>query len=139
MYSNNTYTLIGSVAQVQASQVVNSGECSSAFIVKVNSSNRLQWWYEQGTLVAQVIVGGTTTTLASLTYSHTTHLWWRIREAGGTVFWETSADGTTWTQRASRATSAIGFSLTAMRPGFHVETWGSGDPSPGAAKFARFN
>lgn len=42
----------------------------------------------------------------SLTYSPTDHRWWRVRETGGTVFWDTSPDGVTWTERRSLATPA---------------------------------
>ncbi|MFE9286723.1 chitosanase [Streptomyces olivaceus] len=42
----------------------------------------------------------------SLTYSPTDHAWVRIREAAGTLHWETSANGTTWTSRRTLATPA---------------------------------
>lgn len=40
------------------------------------------------------------------TYNASTHAWVRIREAAGTLYWDTSADGLTWTQRRSLATPA---------------------------------
>lgn len=40
----------------------------------------------------------------SLTYSAVTHLWLRIRETGGTLFWDTSTDGSSWTNRRSIST-----------------------------------
>lgn len=42
----------------------------------------------------------------SLTYSAVTHLWLRIRESAGTLFWDTSTDGSAWTNRRSIATPA---------------------------------
>ncbi|MGQ5580916.1 LamG-like jellyroll fold domain-containing protein [Streptomyces sp. ECR3.8] len=42
----------------------------------------------------------------SLTYSAIDHAWLRIRETGGTLYWETSSDGFTWTVRRSLATPA---------------------------------
>lgn len=42
----------------------------------------------------------------SLTYSAVTHAWLRIRETGGNVLWDTSNDGTTWTNRRTLATPA---------------------------------
>ncbi|OLZ72559.1 hypothetical protein AVW11_03975 [Streptomyces amritsarensis] len=41
-----------------------------------------------------------------LTYSATDHAWLRIREDAGTLHWETSPDGTTWTTRRTAATPA---------------------------------
>ncbi|MGW0905017.1 hypothetical protein [Streptomyces sp. NPDC002853] len=42
----------------------------------------------------------------SLTYSAVTHLWLRIRETGGNVLWDTSTDGSSWTNRRTLATPA---------------------------------
>ena len=40
--------------------------------------------------------------------------WWRIRESGGTVFWEISADGITFVQLA-KATDVTGLDRVAVR------------------------
>ncbi|MEU5772708.1 hypothetical protein ABZ819_05305 [Streptomyces venezuelae] len=42
----------------------------------------------------------------SLTYSAVTHLWLRIRETGGNILWDTSTDGSSWTNRRTLATPA---------------------------------
>ncbi|WP_435246355.1 hypothetical protein [Streptomyces sp. NRRL F-5630] len=41
-----------------------------------------------------------------LAYSATDHAWLRLRETGGTVFWETAPDGAAWTTRRTLATPA---------------------------------
>jgi hypothetical protein len=41
-----------------------------------------------------------------LTYSATDHLWLRLREDGTNVYWDTSANGSTWTNRRTLATPA---------------------------------
>ncbi|MEV0917856.1 hypothetical protein AB0I93_26810 [Streptomyces sp. NPDC049967] len=41
-----------------------------------------------------------------LTYDATNHLWLRIREDGTNVYWDTSANGSTWTNRRTLATPA---------------------------------
>ncbi|GAA1888236.1 hypothetical protein GCM10009837_07600 [Streptomyces durmitorensis] len=51
-------------------------------------------------------VGYTDGSAVSLTYSAVTHLWLRIRETGGTLFWDTSTDGSAWTNRRSISTPA---------------------------------
>ena len=68
-------------------------------------ASRLQFRDQAANLSARYTIGGVGTTLATLTYSATDHAWLRLREAAGTVFWDTSPDGVTWTNRAS--TTAI--------------------------------
>lgn len=41
-----------------------------------------------------------------LTYSAVNHLWLRLREDGANVYWDTSPDGSTWTNRRTLATPA---------------------------------
>ncbi|MGQ5576315.1 hypothetical protein [Streptomyces sp. ECR3.8] len=41
-----------------------------------------------------------------LTYSATDHLWLRLREDGTNVYWDTSPNGSTWTNRRTLATPA---------------------------------
>ncbi|UPZ27646.1 hypothetical protein MUK60_07340 [Streptomyces sp. LRE541] len=41
-----------------------------------------------------------------IAYNATTHLWLRLREDGTNVYWDTSPDGTTWTNRRTLATPA---------------------------------
>ncbi|OKI16617.1 hypothetical protein [Streptomyces sp. CB03911] len=41
-----------------------------------------------------------------LTYSATDHAWLRLREAAGSLYWETSPNGTTWTVQRTAATPA---------------------------------
>jgi hypothetical protein len=54
-------------------------------------------------------------------YSPTAHAWLRVRETGGTVFWDTSPDAATWTNRRTLASPAwvadtnIEFQLIAHR------------------------
>jgi hypothetical protein len=39
-----------------------------------------------------------------ITYNATTHKWLRVQETGGTILFDTSPDGTTWTNRRTLAT-----------------------------------
>lgn len=57
----------------------------------------------------------------NIPYSATNHAWLRVRETGGTVFWDTSPDAATWTNRRALASPAwvgdanIEFQLIAHR------------------------
>lgn len=79
-----------------------------------------------GTLTAGYRIGGADTTLATLTYSTTNHAWMRMREAGGTCFWDTSADAVTWTNQASHATP---LTITALFGGMYTGRFGAGTNS----------
>lgn len=78
-----------------------------------NTANELRFFRSGATSMdARYTIGGTNTTLATWTYSATTHAWLRVREAAGTVYWDTSPDGMTWTTQAS--TAAITWDLTTV-------------------------
>lgn len=57
------------------------------------------------------VTAGVLTTHATVTYSASSHRWWRLSHTGSTVSYETSADGTTWVQRA---TSTPSWALTSL-------------------------
>lgn len=59
------------------------------------------WYLEAGDIFA-LDNGGV---VFSGAYNSTDHRWLRIREDSGTTYWESSADGTNWTERASEPTS----------------------------------
>lgn len=51
-----------------------------------------------GDLQAYVKINEIDQVLANVTYNATTHKYWRIRENGGFIYWEYSADATTWSE-----------------------------------------
>jgi hypothetical protein len=65
----------------------------------------------------------------AITYSTSTHAYWRIREAGNTFYFDTSADGVTWTQRHSAThtlsdaqMAAVGFEFKNTYVGLAAQT-----------------
>ncbi|MGW6531457.1 hypothetical protein [Streptomyces venezuelae] len=70
----------------------------------------------------------------SLTYSAATHLWLRIRETGGNVLWDTSTDGSTWTNRRTLATPAW---VTAATNTLALDLWSY--RNNGTSNFAEFD
>lgn len=75
-------------------------------------TNVLEFVVQLGTIYARKIVASTPTDLGSATYSAVTHRFLRIRESGGTVYWEYSADNDTWSQLGSSATP---FAITLLK------------------------
>jgi hypothetical protein len=71
-----------------------------------SGSNRLIWDASGNNLYAIKTVASSKTTLGGITLNTTTHRYLRIREASGTVYWDTSPDGTSssWTNRFSDTT-----------------------------------
>jgi hypothetical protein len=136
--SRAVYSLTGSSASVKVPGVVSAGcGVNSRFVLRLDNRNSLGFWFECGTLYAYSTVNGATTFAAQLTYSATSHLYWRIRESGGTVSWETSPDQARWTVRGSRGTSTL-FALDAIKVRFFAETY-AGLASPGVARYAYLN
>jgi RHS repeat-associated protein len=139
MVSASQYTLANSGAFVQVPQVVASGGfATNGFTLLNDTYNSLDWLFKNGNLYAVYTVNNGATIAATLTYDPVQHAWWRIREASGTVYWDTSPDGSTWTSRASLADTAL-FSLATMKVGFSAATIRGGLPAPGTAKYANLN
>jgi glucose/arabinose dehydrogenase len=79
-------------------------------------------------------VNGTNST-TNVSFNATAMRWWRIREAGGTIFLETSPDASSWTVRRSFAKA---FDLTQLKVVLRAGTTQSVS-NPGAAKFDNLN
>jgi hypothetical protein len=103
------YSLVASAAFIElpqaASATTGNDRVDTGFALLYDASNLLSWTKEGNSLYAIRRVGGTYTTVATLTYNATTHRWLKISEAGGTIEWWTSTDGETWTSRGTWTTS----------------------------------
>ncbi|WP_309889937.1 vanadium-dependent haloperoxidase [Archangium sp.] len=90
---------------------------------------------ENGFLSCGQTIAGTRTLLASVPYEPERHLWWRLRESAGTLYWETSGDGGSWHILVSKAAPSF---LTQVKLSF-----GAGRdrqfPSLGVAVFESAN
>lgn len=137
--SNLMYSLIGAAAYVKVLSIPSIITNADAVMwLRFDANNFLRWVVEAGTLYAQYSVAGVTTTPFSVTYSATTHLWWRIRESGGNTLWDTSADNVTWTNQGSVANTTHGLQLGAMYAGMAGVCY-EAETSPGTFKWIDFN
>lgn len=91
--------------------------------VQKDGSNGVMWLITGNTIHAYKRVGGSASSIFNTTYSATTHKYFRIRESGGTIYWDTS-DGLTWTNRAT-ATVASLFDVSVVYIEVAVGTWQS--------------
>lgn len=111
--SSSLRDMTGSVASTKVPSGVTGPGINNKFSIQApppnDNSYDCGWWLEGGLLSPFYDVNGVQVSAGvSLTYSSATHAYWRIREANGTVYWDTSADGTNWTNAATAATSALG-------------------------------
>ncbi|MBE4758302.1 hypothetical protein [Streptomyces caniscabiei] len=112
-YSSDTiYTLQDSTARVRIFPPADGGAASEAWaqllvasstsgtdaVIEVNAAT--------GTITFASRTGFADAGAVTLIYSTTNHAWVRIREGGGTLFFDTSADGINWTNQRTTAAPA---------------------------------
>jgi hypothetical protein len=73
------------------------------YVLLFNGDDQVQMFREQEGLTMQFRTSAGLRSTRTITNDTTAQRHWRIRESGGTVFWETSPDRVTWTQRHSAA------------------------------------
>lgn len=88
-----------------------------------------------GMLQAGDEVSGVFTVRNEIPYVPANHLWLQIRESGGTVYFEYSADGVTWSVLDSRAPALPITNLYVVLDDFEYDTTGT----PGVATFDNLN
>lgn len=103
----NPLNLVGSQIVIKVTQALAGSHESSIQVFKTGDPT---------TNVAFINAGNATLYMRSVTanvnsdttiaYDATAHLYWRIRESGGNVLWDTSPDKTTWTNRRSMTAPA---------------------------------
>lgn len=96
------YNLTASAMTVEFVQRAISTANSNVGLIDEGGNNRLAFGVS-GTSLKFVEVANGTPDETSVTYNATNHRWLRIRESGGTVYWETSADGTSWSTGRSKS------------------------------------
>jgi hypothetical protein len=138
MGTSHAFDLRGKSVVVRVPQMLNTAADAVAYLRLADfhqgPSHYVGFFQRSGMLLAQSRTGGAETDVGT-TYSATDHLWWRIRESGGTVFWETSPNGTSWTIRRMGASP---IALTRIVVDLSADN-GSGAASPGQIQFDDFN
>lgn len=138
--NGNVYNLTGSSISNQlisaGNQSLTSWEVYPMYAYDANNSTNSYYWMVSGnTIKAFKQVSGSHTELSSGTYNTTNHKWFRIREAGGTTYFDTSADGSTWNNFSSTANA---FTATSLIIGAEIGTW-QAESSTTTAVFDNFN
>ncbi len=98
--------------------------------------NTLEFFVNNGSISAFIWTGTTPVELKKATFDALKHTWLRLREASGTVYWDTSGDGKTWVNFTSTTPT---FSIKAMNFFLGSGTFAAEPTNPGKAAFDNFN
>lgn len=132
-----TYDLTGDQFVWNIATMVATGVAATAYfqlLTDAAGTKQLYWRQVSNAITARTIVGGVDTQLFTATWSAATYKYLRIREASGTIFFDSSTNGTSWTNRASVANP---FVVTSMLVQFAA---GCGNvASPGSLKLDDVN
>jgi hypothetical protein len=134
--ANLPYDLTGSHVAVELVQALPARVDGEAYLtVSEDANNWINIRVSYGVVGATRKVAGTLSHPHSVPYVPTRHRWLRLREQGGTTYWETSPDGQAWEVLYSQANP---FVLTAVTPEIGAGIW-TATPSPGTAIFDNYN
>ncbi len=134
-----TFDLTGSFAFSQlldaGNQALASFQAIPIDVVK-DANNSLIWYIGANTLFAQKQVANVFSNVrADVAYDANLHKFFRIREAAGTIFWDYSRDGASWTNYTSLANP---FGITSVQLRVSAGTF-SNEGTATTAYFANFN
>jgi hypothetical protein len=110
--TGRTWKLTGSQVGVKTATLPVAGAATactaSVFVNAVTAGTRIGIEHNRvsGQISFKSDVGYSDGAATVLTYDPIQHGWLRVREASGTVYWETSGDGYVWTVRRTLATPA---------------------------------
>lgn len=123
MDSKDSFDLTGSNVSVEVVNVGNQALVSlevTPIQLQVDASNIIFFLISGNILYAFKKVAGVQTSVASVAYNSTTQRYLRIRESGGTIYWDYSADRGSWT---NLTTLANPFAVTVLTFTFSAGTY----------------
>ena len=125
LYSTNTYDLTESHFGIELIQnnPKGNGTYLNDISVGPDLDNCVYIRFAENTGWVQFAekVEGVVNTGGSIQLDPARHKWFRIRESGGTVYWDTSIDGSYWTNRRSKTTT---LDLTASKIRIYCAPYG---------------
>lgn len=98
-----TYDLTAGSVYINIDTMVSTAVAATAGFDVFAGLNILRWTQTSGTLKAQTIVAGVATDRYSVAWNASTYKYLRIRESGGNVLFDSSTNGTSWTNRYTGA------------------------------------
>ena len=135
--SNATYDLTNRMVQVESAQAVSqAGWCENFLEVELNANNYFMIQVGAGNMIFRSRVNGVNDQTL-IPFDGVANRFWRIRhdQSANQIYFETSANDTVW---LTRKVVTPGFSLTSLRFHLLAGAYGTGNSSPGAAKYDNF-
>jgi hypothetical protein len=139
--SDDIKSLVGSEVYTKLSRALvvtnNTGGAEARLSLVSTTADDALGWHQQadGTIEPQWRIAGLSVSGGAVSYTPATHAWLRIRESGGTVYWDTAPSSASdpplpgdWVNRFSKPLSEL-FSVTSMKIVHAVTYWGG---TPGA-------
>lgn len=138
--SAEKWDLVNSHIELKLIQNANAGlgSISNSIIARINANNSVEFDIRGGGVGATITCRETVLGVSdefSFLYDPVIHIWFRIRENLGTIFWETSINGLSWTLRWSKETA---LSLVSVDIRFMSSFWAA-ETDPGMAIIDSFN
>jgi hypothetical protein len=97
-----------------------------SFLVFIDGDNYITYIIQENVLYAEYCVGGVPTLVNYDAYDATNHKWLRMRESGGTTYWDTSPDGLTWTNFTSAGNPIVFTNIyVELSSGAYADTTGT--------------
>jgi hypothetical protein len=143
--SASSYDLTGGAMVVEVVEMVDPATTAFAFFQALIDEDNLMGIVQTGGSLRAVLTVAGVETAEEVPYGQSAHRFWRIRETGGTIRWETSATGFPPWPAVRSAASPFATATTAidvvLGAGWNVVDAGVGDPDAGvgAAGQARFD
>ena len=129
------YKLTGGAFVAKVAQILprTGGNYETFIETGPNYNNNAGIMVDQWNFRGYITTGGTRTDYDfTVAYNTTTHAWWRIRENAGTIYFETSPNGTDWTTQKSGPHSWSSASCYLIcKAGY----WGTATPPAATAKW----
>ena len=137
VYSNSTFSLTNRMVQVESLQPVSqAGWCENFLELELDANNYFMIQVGAGNMIFRSRVNGVNDQ-TSIPFDGTANRFWRIRhdQSANLIHFETSANDSVWLIRKS---VTPGFSLSALRFHLLAGAYGTGNSSPGTAKYDNF-